>query len=255
MKGYIYILMNGSTIHLISNNLETCQHKLIDTMMDYTDHFKVAKLDDSFSNYVIQEFLEGVVLVRNIYFLKFSFTDGNKEINTNFYLQQKISKLKTKLAIDETIPINTQNDLDIFIPLNITQTIENNMVNTEFITKLEKENKNVDIEFLRKRIEELTSIKDQEAKKLDDYKNTLDEKKQHIHKEKIETKSKKYKLKYEKEKWEELKRKFQVSLNLYKSFKKEMEEGTRNDIPELFLQEYNMLRHKITWNNLTLNII
>jgi hypothetical protein len=140
---------------------------------------------------------------------------------------------------------NTEN-IDIFIPLdekleNDGKTVENT-INTEFINKLEKENRTIDIDFIKRRIDELTQIRDSEYSKINEIQSTIKEKKEKVNIEKVKTKSKKIKLKYEKEKWEELKRKFDININIYKSIKNEIEQQERlpNDIPELFQNEYKV---------------
>jgi hypothetical protein len=239
-----FILLGRNKIFNITDNLETAMNIYLDKIFEYIEigyhitlkTISLNNLIEYFNDFIIQEFIEGSTCIKTI---KFDFqnyifiNDKNVKISEQPF---KISILMNKLNIHKT-----SENIDIFIPLddgNI-KTVENT-INTEFINKLENENKVNDIEFIKKRIDELTHIRDSEYLKINDIKTNIIKKKEEINKDRILAKSKKSKLKYEKEKWEELKRNFDINLNIYKSIKSEMVEGIRqnNDIPELFNNEY-----------------
>lgn len=236
MRSNKYIVFYNSKVIIISDSLEVCLSVCIDKIIEY----KYMHQEIDFKNILIQEYLEGVTLNKNIYFdiTKICFVDEyDAIIAISNDLGNKINKY-----IKSHDNGDTQTQLDIFIPLSINEPKTENVINTEFITKLEKENKDIDLDFIKKRIDELTHIKNKETEKIEEMKNTLTKKKDIILKTKSETENKKSKLKYEKEKWEEIKRKYDINYNIYLSLKNEIKTGERkeNDIPELFVNEYNI---------------
>jgi hypothetical protein len=245
-----YILTGKGKIYYISNDLETILNIYLDKIIDYIDigvHItlklvNINNLIEYFNDFIIQEYLEHFTIIKYIKldFNSFIFiTDTNIKISNYNSITNKLNILMKKFNIEK----QTEN-IDIFIPLddkinNDGKTIENT-INTEFINKLEKENRTNDLDFIKKRIEELTQIRDSEYSKINELKTNINKKKEEINIEKTKTKSKKIKLKFEKEKWNELKRKFDININIYKSIKNEIltNERLENDIPELFQNEY-----------------
>jgi hypothetical protein len=249
MRNNKYVLLNNNKIIIISDYLNVCLLLFIDKMLDNNN----LDIEKQFKDWYIQEYLEGIILNKNIFFnfkkVRFEDEYSNKIIIDDDIIN-KINKYIYTLEIyninnykpTKKDIIDTQTNLDIFIPLSINETKTENIINTEFINKLEKENKEIDIDFIKKRIDELTQIKNKENEKIKDIKNNISEKKEIINKEKCDTQTKKYKLKYEKEKWNELKRKYDINYNIYITFKDEIKNKKRehNDIPEIFIHEYNI---------------
>jgi hypothetical protein len=237
MRNNKYILTTGKKILIISDFLNVCLLLYIDRIIEH------GNIEEYFKNWCIQEYLEGITLNKNIYFnfQKYCFIDEYlNDISIDSDLSNKINKYIIKQYNKEIG--DTQTNLDIFIPLSINETKTENVMNTEFINKLEKENKEIDIDFIRKRIDELTQIKNKENEKINELKNNISEKKEVILKEKCNAQNKKSKLKYEKEKWDELKRKYDINYDIYLKMKEEIKNNERlpNDIPEIFIQEYNI---------------
>jgi hypothetical protein len=236
MKDSKYVLLNNTKIIIISDLLEVCLSLYIDKIIE--------NKNINIKQCVVQEYLEGVTLLRNIYFditNKRFIDEYDQIINIPIDLNNKINKYITSYDLAET-----QTQLDIFIPLSISvpnkDVKTDNVINTEFINRFEKENKEIDIDFIKKRIDELTQIKNKETEKLEDIKNEISLKKETILKKKSEAETKKSKLKYEKDKWNELKRKYDINYNIYITLKNEIKTGDRNenDIPELFVNEYKI---------------
>lgn len=241
MRNNKYILTNGNKIIIISDFLNICLSIYIDKIIEQNK----INLESYFKNWHIQEYLEGISLNKHIYFNfnKYGFEDEySNDINIDSDIQNKINKYIHKR--DKKDIGDTQTNLDIFIPLSINEQKTENVINTEFINKLELENKEIDIEFIKKRIDELTKIKNKETEKNNEIKHNINEKKEYILKEKCKTQNKKSKLYFEKEKWDELKRKYNINYNLYIKFNNEIKNGQRNinDIPEIFIQEYNIFQ-------------
>jgi len=247
-----FILFGKGKIHTISTDLETILNIYLDKIFEYIEigiHItlkliNINNLIEYFNDFTIQEYLENFSIIKQIKldYNNFIFiTDHNSNVTSFQSVKHKLNLLMKKFNIEK----NTEN-IDIFIPLdekleNDGKTVENT-INTEFINKLEKENRTIDIDFIKRRIDELTQIRDSEYSKINEIQSTIKEKKEKVNIEKVKTKSKKIKLKYEKEKWEELKRKFDININIYKSIKNEIEQQERlpNDIPELFQNEYKV---------------
>jgi hypothetical protein len=236
MKDSKYVLLNNTKIIIISDLLEVCLSLYIDKIIE--------NKNINMKQCVVQEYLEGVTLLRNIYFditNKRFIDEYDQIINIPIDLNNKINKYITSYDLAET-----QTQLDIFIPLSISvpnkDVKTDNVINTEFINRFEKENKEIDIDFIKKRIDELTQIKNKETERLEDIKNEISLKKETILKKKSEAETKKSKLKYEKDKWNELKRKYDINYNIYITLKNEIRTGDRNenDIPELFVNEYKI---------------
>jgi hypothetical protein len=236
MKDSKYVLLNNTKIIIISDLLEVCLSLYIDKIIE--------NKNINIKQCVVQEYLEGVTLLRNIYFditNKRFIDEYDQIINIPIDLNNKINKYITSYDLAET-----QTQLDIFIPLSISvpnkDVKTDNVINTEFINRFEKENKEIDIDFIKKRIDELTQIKNKETERLEDIKNEISLKKETILKKKSEAETKKSKLKYEKDKWNELKRKYDINYNIYITLKNEIRTGDRNenDIPELFVNEYKI---------------
>lgn len=244
----MFILSNNNKILYISDNLDSCLLFYIERIIDFIEIYKYLlssnnfsnELNKYFSNHFIGEYYNNIALIRKITFDfdKNYFIVNGKNMDVNNDIKNKLNSI----FIDNSKIFETQTNLDIFIPISELQTTNNNVINTEFINKLEKENKEIDIDFIKKRMEELTKIKDNEINKISTLKNKIDSKLKDINKELIKTKTIKTKIKYEKEKWDEIKRKFNINLDIYKKIKDEISNGERdeNNIPELFIYEFEI---------------
>jgi len=95
-----------------------------------------------------------------------------------------------------------------------------------------------DVEELRKRIEELSKLKEAEINELEGLNKNLHEFENEIIKEKFTVDEEKNKLRRDKEKWEEFKNIFNADKRIYKIMKEQFANGDIDMIPELFEKKF-----------------
>ena len=159
---------------------------------------------------------------------------------SNFPLESKNGESKNGESKDGENKkyVNNSSEINVHLP----------PINTEIvITSPESE---VDIEELKKRIDELNKLKDEEMNNLEYLNQNLHEQENVVIAEKFSVDAEKNKLKLDKEKWEEFKNIFNADKKIYRIMKEQLEANQIEDIPELFekkypifaaLDEYNLL--------------
>jgi len=117
---------------------------------------------------------------------------------------------------------------------------------------VEDPNEGLNIEELRKKIEELNKLKDIEINDLENLNDNLHDFENKIIEEKFSIDAEKNKLRTDKEKWEEFKNIFAADKKIYKIMKEQLNNNDIEDIPELFERKYPIF--KVLDDNNLLNI-
>lgn len=195
-------------------------------------------------------------------------------INSNFHLVDiNLNKLNfTKLSItdfisklEESTRLNLdQNDLNLFIPINFTETEiknivqppeQNNSLNslnspespelsnsyTKSVQIIPNEVNN-ELRELQAKIALLDAMKNSEKTSLNKIKENIKSKEEQVFLEKVKTETIKQKLEMKKEYYEKTKNKFKIDKDIYFKIKKEIEDGERtpDKLPELFIDEFKI---------------
>lgn len=173
--------------------------------------------------------------------------------------------------------IGDEKDLQLFIIPNEYAKIDTdaptctanniaNIVDTEFINEMEnKINKKTNKSSvkrpkpnpldLKKKIEELNKLKEQEAKKLELLEKQVKKKENELISKKYKHAERKRRLKIHQEKWNEFNNKFKSDKNIYFIMKEQIGKGQldENKIPELFAKQYPLFKQLDTDNKLNTN--
>ena len=99
-----------------------------------------------------------------------------------------------------------------------------------------------DLEELKKRIDELNKLKEQEIGDLENLNENLHEYENKIIQEKYNVDADKNKLKRDKEKWEEFKNIFNADKKIYRIMREQFDRSEIDDIPELFEKKYPIFK-------------
>jgi len=223
-----YILEVNEKLFNIYNNLNSALVHLF-------------KLSEYKLNCTVIEFNEGCinsifnVINKKIYYTR---SENNNLINSEYnnlpfelvyksssvYLTSSVNKLLVKPQV------NNESDIHVQLP----------PINTEIvITSPESE---VDIEELKKRINELNKLKDEEMNNLENLNQNLHEQENVVIAEKFNVDAEKNKLKLDKEKWEEFKNIFNADKKIYKIMKEQIANEDIEEIPELFEKKYPIFK-------------
>ena len=203
--------------------------------------FKLSRLH---SNIVLKEYHNGYM--RGIYRIKnnqilYSYSEKNKIITI------VVDDLPFELVYNPNIKINVQESSDINVNLPVINTeiqITTDETKQEVNQETKEEEEDIDEEELKKTIDELNRLKEQEMKDLEKLNEGFHEIENEIFEKKAILTAEKNKLKRDKEKWEEFKNIFNVDKKIYRTMKekianKEMEE---TEIPELFEKKYPIFK-------------
>jgi hypothetical protein len=208
----IYTNKNGAIVHL----------------------FKINKLN---SNCCIKEFNHGCITgnykIKNNKILYTSLNKG--DIITN-----EIDEIPFELVFNsETPSTDTQTKKSKIISSDIN--VQMPPINTEIrITSGNEsdDDENVDVEELKRKIDELSKLKEAEMNELEGLNQNLHEFENEIIKEKFNVDEEKNKLRRDKEKWEEFKNIFNADKRIYKIMKEQFANGDIEIIPELFEKKF-----------------
>lgn len=207
------------------------------------------KLSRFHSNIVLKEYhggyMKGVYRVKNNQIL-YSYSEKNKIITT------VVDDLPFELVYNPTTKINIQQESsDIHVNLPVINTeiqITSDETKQETTQQTNEETKEddeeIDEEELKKKIDELNKLKEQEMKDLEKLNEGFHEIENEIFESKSTLTAEKNKLKRDKEKWEEFKNIFVVDKKIYKTIKEKIEKGEMDEtaIPELFEKKYPILK-------------
>jgi len=207
------------------------------------------KLSRFHSNIVLKEYhggyMKGVYRVKNNQIL-YSYSEKNKIITT------VVDDLPFELVYNPTTKINIQQESsDIHVNLPVINTeiqITSDETKQETTQQTNEETKEddeeIDEEELKKKIDELNKLKEQEMKDLEKLNEGFHEIENEIFESKSTLTAEKNKLKRDKEKWEEFKNIFVVDKKIYRTIKEKIEKGEMDEtaIPELFEKKYPILK-------------
>jgi len=207
------------------------------------------KLSRFHSNIVLKEYhggyMKGVYRVKNNQIL-YSYSEKNKIITT------VVDDLPFELVYNPITKINIQQESsDIHVNLPVINTeiqITSDETKQETTQQTNEETKEddeeIDEEELKKKIDELNKLKEQEMKDLEKLNEGFHEIENEIFESKSTLTAEKNKLKRDKEKWEEFKNIFVVDKKIYKTIKEKIEKGEMDEtaIPELFEKKYPILK-------------
>jgi len=208
------------------------------------------KLSRFHSNIVLKEYhggyMKGVYRVKNNQIL-YSYSEKNKIITT------VVDDLPFELVYNPITKINIQqesSDIHVNLPVINTEiqitsdeTKQETTQQTNEETK-EEDDEEIDEEELKKKIDELNKLKEQEMKDLEKLNEGFHEIENEIFESKSTLTAEKNKLKRDKEKWEEFKNIFVVDKKIYRTIKEKIEKGEMDEtaIPELFEKKYPILK-------------
>jgi len=185
------------------------------------------------------------------------FNDGS--INGVYKVKNK--KIVYTTQINEKIVVNEINNLPLELVCNFSDTNEvepsninhktcpnqavgvmssdinvNLPINSEI--KISEESEEVDMDELKRKIDELNQLKEAELNNLENLNQNLHEYENEVIKEKFSVDNEKNKLKADKGKWEEFKNIFNVDKKIYRIMKEQLEKNEIDYIPELFEKKY-----------------
>ena len=208
----IYTNKNGAIVHL----------------------FKINRLN---TNCCLKEFNDGYI--NGIYKIKndkILYTSLNKgDIITN-----EIDEIPFELAFNS----ESSNDVTLTQENKKAKTISSDLnvqmppINTEIKITSDDKDEDIDVEELKKRIDELSKLKEAEMNELEGLNQNLHEFENEIIKEKFNVDEEKNKLRRDKEKWEEFKNIFNADKRIYKIMKEQFTNGDIEIVPELFEKKF-----------------
>lgn len=267
-----YILRDKQEIFGIYNTLEEAYSVLLQFIYNFFRYSKILNDNNNNNIHVISHFQiisYSNNIINNIYNLNSSFKlqDYNLEpiIIKTLTLQDLINKID--LIIDD---INfDSNDLNLFIPINFTETEKknnndnindnHNINDNDNINDNIIEDTNIDISYnleeLKNKMLELENIKEIEKNKITSYINDFKKKEENYLIEKMKTERLKQTINNKHEKISKMKYKFNVDKQIYFEIKEEILNNNRseNNIPELFQNEYIIFKKLDNDNILNLN--
>ena len=146
-------------------------------------------------------------------------------------IKEKSEKKKSKDS--NKVPVSS--DINVQLPVINTEiniTTQNNESDSE------SESDDVDPEELKRKIEELSKLKEKEVEDLENLNQNFHEFQTKVIDEKFSLDAEKSKLKQNKEKWEEFKNIFNEDKKIYKIMKEQIANNEIEKIPELFQKKY-----------------
>ena len=263
MNNYHYLLRDSNEIFGIYTSLETAYNHLLQFLYNLQRYHKIitgtiCSIKPVLGNFQIIQYEDNSVV--NLF-----------NINTNFKLidinlqQLTFSKLSITdfiLKLEQTTNLNIDsNDLNLFIPINFTETeikniiqppsvqsnqqIQSNIIETETSTESNPifgHEVTKELQELKTKIELLDSMKKSERSTLNKIKENIKSKQEKVILEKIKTETIKQKLEKKKEYYDKTKNKFKIDKEIYFKLKKEIDEAetTADKLPELFIDEFKI---------------
>ena len=194
--------------------------------------FKLNKLN---KNCCLKEFNNG--FINGLYKISDSNNILYSSSNKGTIITNEIEEVPFELIYDSEKNISEKlkivsSDLNVHMP----------PINTEIKITTEKDDidddEEIDPEELKKKIDELSKLKEIEMNDLEELNKNLHEFENEIIKEKFSVDEEKNKLKRDKEKWEEFKNIFNVDKKIYKKMKEQFQNKEIDTIPELFEKKF-----------------
>lgn len=145
------------------------------------------------------------------------------------------------LATNHNLPVK-KTDTSEFINKNLSSEINVKLpaINTEIV--ISSDEKEINLDELKQKIEELNKLKDAEVNELEELNKDFHDFENKVLDEKFKVDAEKNKLKHDKEKWEEFKNIFNADKKIYKIMKEQFEKKEIDTIPELFEHKYPIFK-------------
>jgi hypothetical protein len=275
MNNSHYLLRDSNEIFGIYTTIEIAYNHLLQFLYNLQRYHKIitgstCSIKPIISNFQIIEYEDNSVL--NLYNLNsnFNLVDINlKQLN---FTKPSIIDFISKLEVGSRLNIDT-NDLNLFIPINFTETeiknivqpcAEQTPVQIPLTTESVKSNSsrsnysaseiNKELQELQAKIALLDEMKHNERSSLDKIKENIKSKEEQVFLEKVKTETIKQKIEQKKEYYNKTKTKFKIDKDIYLKIKKEIEDGERHPekLPELFVEEFKIFSKMESENMLDL---
>jgi hypothetical protein len=240
-----YLLRDSNEIFGIYNTLDIAYNNLLQFMYNFNRYYKFINPSKDMEynlrllvkNFQIIHYDNNMII--NLYNIDntFKLVDLNSNIIniSTVSIIDFISKLEN---ICDEINIDS-NDLKLFIPVNFTETEKKQPIdNKNFATN----EINKELTELKAKIALLDEMKENEKNSLNKIKNEIKTKEEQVFMDKIKSQTIKQKFEQKQEYYEKIKSKFKIDKQIYFKIKSEINAGEReiNNLPELFIEEYNI---------------
>lgn len=242
MNNCHYLLRDSNEIFGIYMSLEIAYNHLLQFIYNLQRYYKIisgteCSIKPILNNFQIIQYNDNLVV--NLYSINSNFClVDSKLVNYTFNtlsitdFVSKLEKLSNNYKLD-------QDDLNLFIPINFTDTEIKNIIQPS-----EQQNKDINKELqdLQHKMSLLTEIKNVEQNTLNKIKQNIKSKEEQTFLDKVKSESIKQKIEQKKEYYEKTKNKYKIDKNIYFKIKQEIEEGKRSKdkLPELFIDDYKI---------------
>jgi len=270
MSNSHYLLRDSNEIFGVYLSIDTAYNHLLQFLYNLQRYHKIitgstCSIKPIISNFQIIQYEDNSVI--NLYNLNSNFNLVDSNFQQLKFTKPSIIDFISKLEIGSRLNIDT-NDLNLFIPINFTETEIKNIVQPEpknptpthtniqvhipLILKSETETLtesicsasevSKELQELQEKIALLDAMKQNERTSLDKIKENIKSKEEQVFLEKIKTETIKQKLEQKKEYYDKTKAKFKIDRDIYFKIKKEIEDGERqtDNLPELFVEEFKI---------------
>jgi hypothetical protein len=204
---------------------------------------KQIQLNEFKSGYINGEY---TIKNNNIYYTYLDETNNIclEEVEDLPYEIIKNKNLLKNVKLNKNIKNNhTEKSSDINVKLPVINTeINITTNNNESENSSQNEEEIVDLEELKRKIEELNKLKDKEIEDLENLNQNFHDFQSKVIDEKYSLDAEKSKLKQNKEKWEEFKNIFNADKKIYKIMKEQIETKEITTIPELFEKKFPIFK-------------
>jgi hypothetical protein len=240
-----YLLRDSNEIFGIYNTLDIAYNNLLQFMYNFNRYYKLINPSKDMEynlrllvkNFQIIHYDNNMII--NLYNIDNTFKLVDLKLNiidiSTVSIIDFISKLEN---ICDEINIDS-NDLKLFIPVNFTETEKKQPADTKNFSTNEI---NKELTELKAKIALLDEMKENEKNSLNKIKNEIKTKEEQVFMEKIKSQTIKQKFEQKQEYYEKIKSKFKIDKEIYFKIKSEINAGEReiNNLPELFIEEYNI---------------
>jgi len=230
----IYDDRNAALIHLYKLNKFSKQIQLNEFKNGYINGEYIIKNNIIFYSCLDKENNISIVEIKDLpYEIKKAST---KKLTMNVdQINVNVSKQQIKETKEKQEKQEESSDINVRLPvinteINITTNVD------------EDSEEEVDLEELKKKIEELSKLKEKEVEDLENLNENFNDFHNKVIEEKFSLDAEKLKLKQNKEKWEEFKNIFNADKKIYKIMKEQIANNEIEKIPELFEKKYPIFK-------------
>jgi hypothetical protein len=205
--------------------------------------FKLNKLNNCYIKEFINGYVNGIYKIKNnkvIYISSNNTSIQTTEI-TDLPFEIQYNSCNTTEVIDNKDDTLVSSEINVRLPPINTEIV---ITSHENDSKEEenKDDENINLDELEKKIAELNRLKEEELNQLESLNKGLHEYENEIIKEKFNVDEEKNKLKRDKEKWEEFKNIFNADKRIYKIMKEQIQNNEIDVIPELFENKFPIFK-------------